>query len=203
MTFLTPVTPSWPLTPNWSCQKCAFTDLILWPSMSIIGPRVSEILTCWQIEERRRRKKLMQYKTLPRCAGRVKSKILPLCSGVVFLVFYIFLASSLPFPCYMHHLQGQHATYKPILAIQTCTFVWAWNSPWVVHELACVPPWTDLGKQTIMKSSSLGKYQPFAKTNHCGINPNMIDFSKNFLLTKLIIYSFSSWFDGVFRSIHL
>ena len=55
MTFLTPVTPSWPLTPNWSCQKCAFTDLLLWPSMSIIGPRVSEILACWQIEEEERR----------------------------------------------------------------------------------------------------------------------------------------------------
>ena len=56
--------------------------------MSIIGPRVSEILACWQIEERRRRrkkkkkeeeerrrKKLMQYKTMPRCAGRVKKYI--------------------------------------------------------------------------------------------------------------------------------
>ena len=32
---------------------------------------------------------------------RAKSKIVPLCSGVAFLVFHFFLANSPPFPCYM------------------------------------------------------------------------------------------------------
>ena len=36
----------WPLTQNWSCKKCAFTDLLVWPSMRIIGGWVSEILKC-------------------------------------------------------------------------------------------------------------------------------------------------------------
>ena len=43
MTFFTPVTATWPLIPNWSSQKCAFADLLLWPSLSIIGPRVSHV----------------------------------------------------------------------------------------------------------------------------------------------------------------
>ena len=51
--------PLWPLhdplTPNWSCQKCAFADLLLWSSMGMISHRVSEILTCWQIEEEEER----------------------------------------------------------------------------------------------------------------------------------------------------
>ena len=33
---------------------------------------------------------------------RAKSKIVPLCLGVAFLVFHFFLANFLPFPCYMH-----------------------------------------------------------------------------------------------------
>ena len=78
------MTPTWPLTPNWSCQECAFGDLLLWPSMSIIGHTVSEILKCWQIEERRRKKKLKQYNTLPRYAGRV---MIPQSQGVDLLLF--------------------------------------------------------------------------------------------------------------------
>ena len=44
---------------------------------------------------------------------------------------------------------SQHTTYYAILAIQTCAFVWAWNGPWVVHGLACVPHGpTQRNKQT-------------------------------------------------------
>ena len=52
--FLTTVTPAWPLTPNWSCHKCAFTDLLFW--LSLVKINLS-ILTCWQKEESCRRRR--------------------------------------------------------------------------------------------------------------------------------------------------
>ena len=50
-----PVTATWSLTPSWSCHKCAFIHLLLWPKLVKIGCSMSEILTCWQKEEEEER----------------------------------------------------------------------------------------------------------------------------------------------------
>ena len=49
-----PGTPAWPLTPNWSCHKCTFTDLLFW--LSLVKINLS-LLTCWQKKESCRRRR--------------------------------------------------------------------------------------------------------------------------------------------------